>query len=151
MRNVVLSAAPIAIATDDPYSASFKIEDQKGIDFLPPRIVTRYHMFLQPISFRNDLDSYLNSRAPVTFLADLLSRLETSRTPGHKYHVQMLNALVLYLGQQAVANLTQKGVQISSTTVAHSSHTDIIQNLAINFDNEGTLQWRRSRQLFSVW
>ncbi|OQV15954.1 CCR4-NOT transcription complex subunit 1 [Hypsibius exemplaris] len=137
MRNVVLSAAPLTIANDDPYLATFKIEEQKGIDFLPPRIVTRYHMFLQPISFRNDLDSYLNSRAPVTFLADLSGRLEMTRSPGQRYHTQMLNALVLYLGQQAVQALTTKGIQINSTSVAHSSHMDIIQNLAINFDNEG--------------
>ena len=34
-------------------------------------------------------------------------------------------------------HVTNTGVQINSTSVAHSSHMDIIQNLAINFDNEG--------------
>lgn len=57
--------------------------------------------------------------------------------PGNKYNVQMMNALVLYVGTQAIAHIHSKGLTPSMSTIAHSSHMDIFQNLAVDLDTKG--------------
>ena len=49
----------------------------------------------------------------------------------------MMNALVLYVGMQAIAQIQSKGVTPSMPTIAHSAHMDIFQNLAVALDTEG--------------
>ena len=49
----------------------------------------------------------------------------------------MMNALVLYVGTQAIQLLNSKGLIPSMSTIAHSSHMDIFQNLAVDMDTEG--------------
>jgi len=41
-----------------------------------PRIMTSFAQAIQPASFKQDLDSYLKTRAPVTFLSELRSHLQ---------------------------------------------------------------------------
>ena len=51
-----------------------------------------------------------------------------------------MNALALYVGTQAINNIqTKQCVQISTKSIAHSSHMDIFQNLAVDLDTEGDL------------
>ena len=42
----------------------------------PPRILTNFAQAIQPGNFKRDLDSYLKTRAPVTFLSELRSHLQ---------------------------------------------------------------------------
>ena len=42
----------------------------------PPRILTNFSQAIQPATFKRDLDSYLKTRAPVTFLSELRSHLQ---------------------------------------------------------------------------
>lgn len=49
-----------------------------------------------------------------------------------------MNALVLYAGTQAIQHIHTKGLTPSMSTIAHSSHMDIFQNLAVDLDTEGT-------------
>jgi len=88
--------------------------------------------------FDQDLDSYLKTRSPVTFLSDLRSSLQ-SNEPGSRYNIPLMNALVLYVGTQAIGHINTKGLTPSMTTIAHSSHMDIFQNLAVDLDTEGRL------------
>lgn len=85
-----------------------------------------------------DLDSYLKTRSPVTFLSDLRSSLQ-SNEPGSRYNIPLMNALVLYVGTQAIQYIQTKGLSPSMSTIAHSSHMDIFQNLAVDLDTEGTI------------
>lgn len=48
-----------------------------------------------------------------------------------------MNAVVLYVGTQAIAYIRSKAQQPSMTTIAHSSHMDIFQNFTVDFDFEG--------------
>ena len=54
-----------------------------------------------------------------------------------KYNISLVNALVLYVGTQAIAQIHQKGQTPSTSTIAHSAHMDIFQNLAVDLDTEG--------------
>ena len=48
-----------------------------------------------------------------------------------------MNALVLYVGTQAIAYIHSKSGTPSMSTITHSSHMDIFQNLAVDLDTEG--------------
>jgi hypothetical protein len=50
-----------------------------------------------------------------------------------------MNALVLYVGTQAIAYIHSKSGTPSMSTITHSSHMDIFQNLAVDLDTEGKL------------
>lgn len=48
-----------------------------------------------------------------------------------------MNALVLYVGSQAIAYIHSKGGSPSMSNITHSSHMDIFQNLVADLDTEG--------------
>ena len=64
--------------------------------------------------------------------------LQVSSEPGMRYNMPLTNALVLYVGTQAIGHIHSKGLTPSMSTIAHSSHMDIFQNLAVDLDTEGT-------------
>ncbi|XP_021921568.1 CCR4-NOT transcription complex subunit 1 isoform X2 [Zootermopsis nevadensis] len=136
MRNLILSAFPRNMRLPDPFTPNLKV------DMLPeiahaPRVLTNFASMIQPMSFKKDLDSYLKARAPVTFLSDLRSNLQVSNEPGMRYNIPLMNALVLYVGAQAINFIRNKGLTPNMSTIAHSSHMDIFQNLAVDLDTEG--------------
>lgn len=63
-----------------------------------------------------------------------------SNEPGNRYNIQLINALVLYVGTQAIAHIHNKGSTPSMSTITHSAHMDIFQNLAVDLDTEGKMQ-----------
>lgn len=65
---------------------------------------------------------------------------QVTNDPGNRYNIPLINALVLYVGTQAIATIQAKGMSPSTTTIAHSSHMDIFQNLAVDLDTEGKPQ-----------
>ena len=66
-----------------------------------------------------------------------VSTLQVSSEPGMRYNIPLINALVLYVGTQAITYINTKGLTPSMSTIAHSSHMDIFQNLAVDLDTEG--------------
>jgi CCR4-NOT transcription complex subunit 1 len=54
-----------------------------------------------------------------------------------RYNISMINALVMYVGTQAIQFIRAKGHSPSMSSIAHSSHMDIFQNLAVDMDTEG--------------
>lgn len=65
--------------------------------------------------------------------------LQTTNEQGDRYKVPLMNALVLYVGTQAIAYIQNKSSTTSIATITHSSHMDIFQNLAVDLDTEGKL------------
>ena len=53
------------------------------------------------------------------------------------YNVSVLNAVVLYVGMQAIEQLQVKSQPLTMSTIAHTSFMDIYQNLAVSLDTEG--------------
>lgn len=62
---------------------------------------------------------------------------QVSNEPGVRYNMSVMNALVLYVGMQAIAQIQTKGLTPSMPTIAHSAHMDIFENLAVDLDTEG--------------
>ena len=61
-----------------------------------------------------------------------------STDSGCHYNIQLVNALVLYVGTQAIQHVNSKGQSPSMNTIAPSTHMDIFQNLTVNLDTEGS-------------
>ncbi|XP_072169675.1 CCR4-NOT transcription complex subunit 1-like [Diadema setosum] len=136
MRNLILSAFPRNMRLPDPFTPNLKVDMLADIAH-HPRILTNYVTVIQPASFKKDLDSYIKTRSPVTFLSELRSHLQVSQEPGQRYNVSLMNALVLYVGMQAINYIQSKGSTPSMSTITHSSHMDIFQNLVVDLDTEG--------------
>ncbi|CAG0913001.1 unnamed protein product [Notodromas monacha] len=133
-RNVILSAFPREMHLPDPFTPNLKME-QLPESGRPPRINANVIGAIQPASFKKDLDSYLKSRRPVAFLTDLRTNLQNPSE--NTYNVPLINALVLYVGTQAIAQLSANNQSTTMTNITHSSHMDIFQNLAVDLDNAG--------------
>uniref|UniRef100_A0A673Y1L0 CCR4-NOT transcription complex, subunit 1 n=1 Tax=Salmo trutta TaxID=8032 RepID=A0A673Y1L0_SALTR len=135
LRNLILSAFPRNMRLPDPFTPNLKVDMLSEIN-IAPRILTNF-TGVMPSQFKKDLDSYLKTRSPVTFLSELRSNLQVSNEPGNRYNIQLINALVLYVGTQAIAHIHNKGSTPSMSTITHSAHMDIFQNLAVDLDTEG--------------
>ncbi|KAM9854260.1 CCR4-NOT transcription complex subunit 1 isoform 2-T2 [Aulostomus maculatus] len=135
LRNLILSAFPRNMRLPDPFTPNLKVDMLSEIN-IAPRILTNF-TGVMPSQFKKDLDSYLKTRSPVTFLSELRSNLQVSNEPGNRYNIQLINALVLYVGTQAIAHIHNKGSSPSMSTITHSAHMDIFQNLAVDLDTEG--------------
>jgi len=135
LRNLILSAFPRNMRLPDPFTPNLKVDMLQEIN-VAPRILTNFTAIM-PATFKKDLESYLNSRSPVTFLSDLRSNLQMSSEPGLKYNVPLINSLVLHVGTTAITYIHSKGSTPSMATITHSSHMDIFQNLAVDLDTEG--------------
>ncbi|XP_014478138.1 PREDICTED: CCR4-NOT transcription complex subunit 1 isoform X5 [Dinoponera quadriceps] len=136
MRNLILSAFPRNMRLPDPFTPNLKVDMLQEIAHAP-RVLTNFASTIQPMTFKKELDSYLKARAPVTFLSELRSNLQVSQEAGVRYNIQLMNALVLYVGTQAIAFIRSKGHAPNMSTIAHSAHMDIFQNLAVDLDTEG--------------
>ncbi|RUS19853.1 hypothetical protein BC937DRAFT_86816 [Endogone sp. FLAS-F59071] len=133
LRNLILSAFPRNMRLPDPFTPNLKV------DLLPeinqsPRVLSDYSGALLANNFKQDIDIYLKSRAPVAFLLDLRSKLlldpnsAEAYNTGSKYNVPAINALVLYVGIQAITQ---------GAPITHSAPMDIFQQLLLDLDSEG--------------
>ncbi|CAB4419785.1 unnamed protein product [Rhizophagus irregularis] len=142
LRNLILSAFPRNMRLPDPFTPNLKV------DLLPeisqsPRVLSDYASALVANNLKNDIDNYLKSRSPISFPSDLKQKLmlDSNNQPeilstGSKYNVPVINALVLYVGIQAISQLHNKSNQ-GSNTLTHSAPMDIFQQLLIDLDSEG--------------
>ncbi|XP_065578848.1 CCR4-NOT transcription complex subunit 1-like isoform X2 [Artemia franciscana] len=136
MRNLILSAFPRSMRLPDPFTPNLKVDRLPEIH-QAPRVVANFAAAIQPLSFKNDLDAYLKTRGPVTFLSELRSVLQVNPDQGLRYNISMINALVLYVGTQAISAIQSKSMTPAMSTIGHSAHMDIFQSLAVNLDTEG--------------
>jgi CCR4-NOT transcription complex subunit 1 len=136
MRNLILSAYPRNMRLPDPFTPNLKVDMLSDIN-TAPRIHSNYAAAIQPLNLKKDLDLYLKQRSPVTFLSEIRGHVQISNEPGSRYNVPLMNALVLYVGTQAINQIRAKNQNPTMTNIIHNSHMDILQNLAVDLDNEG--------------
>ena len=139
LRNLVLSAFPRSMKLPDPLTPNLKVEMIGETDTPAPRIAFPYTNNI-PLKLKSALDSYIRMRQPVAFLGDLRSYLVVSPDPGCHYNIQLMNALVMYVGALGINALKGKNLIPSLATLtdsSHSPHSDIFQSLAADLDSEG--------------
>ena len=79
---------------------------------IAPRTVSNYATVLKP-AFKKDLDGYLKNRQPVAFLSEVRGHLQlpvNGPETGNRYNIQLINALVMYVGTSAIQYLRTKGL-----------------------------------------
>jgi CCR4-NOT transcription complex subunit 1 len=139
LRNLVLSAFPRCMKLPDPLTPNLKVDMIADFDSTPPKISYPY-IYNIPLKLKNDLDSYIKNRSPISFLSDLRSYLQSSPETGSHYNIQLMNALVIYVGTNGIQALRSKGLTPTHNNLAHASHSahsDIFQNLVVDLDSEG--------------
>jgi len=128
LRNLVLSAFPRNMRLPDPFTPNLKIELLQEISHAPPLPFT-YLAALQANNLRQDLESFLRTRQPASFIATLPARLmkasgEEGKPP--RVNTPVLNALVVHVGVKAIEDTVCQGLAI-----------EIFRHLANELDSEG--------------
>ncbi|KAI7825698.1 CCR4-Not complex component, Not1-domain-containing protein [Gamsiella multidivaricata] len=140
LRNLILSAFPRNMRLPDPFTPNLKVDLLAEIH-QPPRVLSDYTVNL-PVMFRRDLDAYLQNREQAAVLENVGEALTADSNGqdliagGSKYNVPMINALVLYVGVNGIAQLHVKTAE-SSSPIAQTPPMDIYQQLANELDAEG--------------
>jgi CCR4-NOT transcription complex subunit 1 len=164
LRNLILSAFPRNMRLPDPFTPNLKVDLLPEIA-QPPRIPAGYTAAL--LSLKGEVDAYLKTRQPASFLAELPAKLRLPPSTGATggiggghpggdgglpaYNTPAMNALVIYVGAQAIAQLQAKqqqqggvagagagaGAMTGSMAIAHSAPMDIFQALMKELDAEG--------------
>lgn len=133
LRNLVLSAFPRNMRLPDPFTPNLKVDLLPDIN-TPPRISPAFQDALNASNLRSLLDSFLRTRDP-SLLADLRGKLTLpaaeAQEQGTPHNVPLINALVLYVGAQAIGQLQSK------TPISHSPSMDIFLHLMFDLDPEG--------------
>merc|ERR1719510_2723922 len=109
MRNLILSAFPRNMRLPDPFTPNLKVDMLPEISIAP--------------RMRTNLQ---NGAAGLN-----------AEDGGMRYNIQLINALVMHVGTSAIQFIRSKGATPNMSTICHSSHMDIFQNLAVNLDTEG--------------
>lgn len=144
MRNLILSAFPRNMRLPDPFTPNLNVDHLQEIA-QPPRVLSNVAAALQVGNLRGDLDNYMRTRQPQQFVKRLVQRLIIPGSEGGeggagtdahpRLNVQILNALVLYVGNKAIDDARGQG---SAETVGTSSPAmDIFNHLAFELDSEG--------------
>ncbi len=102
----------------------------------PPRIFSNYAATLNHLNIRGALDKYIVTGTPQQFLEELPAMLRDEAGTGgsgrSKYNVMAINALVAYVGSQAILQRQSKSQKILENTPM-----DVFQSLAYALDMEG--------------
>lgn len=158
LRNLVLAAAPRAIRLPDPFEKTMVMEALPECS-VPPRVLGAPGDAL-PAMLRNEIDLYLRARAsatasmplPATLAAALRNCLasdpEEAATTLNRYSLRTVNALVLYLTQQAIVRVAAESATAAaeagrvsgdavSTSASSGAAADVLRGAVIELDSEG--------------
>ena len=72
-------------------------------------------------------------------LTTTVLHIQVSNEPGKQYNVSLINALVLFVGTQAITYIHSKSGTPSTSAIAHTAHMDIFQHLVVDLDTEGMI------------
>jgi CCR4-NOT transcription complex subunit 1 len=89
----------------DPFTPNLKVDLLPEIN-QPPHILSPVTQNI-PAAFKLEIDKFLETRTPVSLLVELPQKLLLTNPSevalyGTKYNVPLINALVLYIGIQAL-------------------------------------------------
>ena len=115
LKNLVLSAFPRVKRLPDPFMQGL-ILDNIVENKDPPKLAVNIPAILETLKIRSPLDKYLQSRLPDDFLHRLVERIKimpmengvqngiehVSKEKYSHYNKDLLNAVVLYVGMQAI-------------------------------------------------
>jgi hypothetical protein len=137
MRNLVLSAYPPSMRLPDPSMPNLKVD--KLLEMASePRVLSNFTTTLVSTGLKGIVDKYIQEASPrgrvQTKELGLTSRLlaKDSDIRSRSYNIGAVNALVLYLGQQSIAQTAPDGQPI-----INGPCTEVLQGFVRELDAEG--------------
>ncbi|KAJ3269632.1 hypothetical protein HDV01_001148 [Terramyces sp. JEL0728] len=135
LKNLILSAYPRDMRLPDPFTPNLKV------DLLPemnqnPQILSDYTQCLIDSNIKQELDTYLETRTPVSFLGRISSVLLNNSPSLPKYNISLINSLVFYVGVEAINQAQAKNIQ-GPPPVSNNVAMDIFQQLLVDLDSDG--------------
>uniref|UniRef100_A0A1I7ZD78 CCR4-NOT transcription complex subunit 1 n=1 Tax=Steinernema glaseri TaxID=37863 RepID=A0A1I7ZD78_9BILA len=141
LRTCVLAAAPVEFKQQniDPYDlesivSSDLMKNDPVMSPLEWDVVMKDETFLK---HKPELDNYLDNRTPVDYLTRLRDILKINNEKRGKYNMTLLNTIVLYVGMEAIKYHRKQNHDIHFSTIGATSYMDVLQNLSVQFCNEG--------------
>lgn len=134
LHNLVLSAYPSSfLDLPNPFIVGLKLDRLQEVRNVP-RIVSDYTTVLKRAEVKETVDMLLKSSelSDVT-VAKVLSAVHTSHSHNTTVNIPLLHALVLYIGQSAIAAAGQKGGQ---TFISDSPQASLLTKLSKELDPE---------------
>ncbi|KAF1329901.1 Ccr4-not transcription complex subunit 1, partial [Globisporangium splendens] len=154
LRNVILSAFSRSMRLPDPLTLGLQVSQLPEVS-VSPRLMPAWGSALAHNGIKDYVDEFLRatSNRAAVFPAELISKLmrpqnQLERDPGAcKYFIPALNALVLYLGKEAIVDMASASSPATNPADAAKSGTsvkfeqsasmDIFRFLADELDAEG--------------
>jgi len=130
----VLSALPREMCLPDPVTQREVLENLPEMDE-NPRLHREMSALLEA-GLRTRLDTYLLHRT-VDFLSELPNLLTVNPSPGCKYNISVINAIVIHVGTLAIDSIHEKRLRISVGTVANTAFMDVFQSLVVSLCTQG--------------
>ena len=122
----------------DPFTPNLKVDLLPEIS-QPPRMSADIEQFFRAQQMKADIEQYLKTRQPAHFITELKQSLlrpsSEASVYGTSYSVTQVNALVLYIGMQAIQQLHSKNP--STPPITQSAPMDLFQRLVTELDTEG--------------
>ena len=154
LKNLVLSAFPRMKRLPDPFMEGLRLENiVENRD--PPVINVNIAAILDGLKIQAPLEKYLQTGSPEDFPRKLVERIRTppmenglqngvkSKDKSPSYNVDLLNAIVLYVGMQAI-EASQKNEETGVLIFdPKSSHMALFADLNAELDIEGWLSFIR--------
>lgn len=138
MRNLLLSAFPRAMRLPDPFTLGLKVDLLPEIQQSPRFTATPEALLAGKPTLRKEIDRYITTRAPASWLATLPSLVmlppEESAAAGTRYDTVLINSLSFYVGVQA---MKLQGGEPGAAPPASSPAMDIFGSFASQLDTEG--------------
>jgi CCR4-NOT transcription complex subunit 1 len=142
ISNLILGSFPKDVNIALPNDPSFKSDSSEQNK--APVILSDYETPLKNNDIMQDLDQYLKTREPISFLLNLRNYLYSQNSKSESsYDVEVINSLVFYTGHQGVENNQRSDVSYLN----NSTSMDIFQQLFIDLDPEGKHKFLYNNQL----
>ncbi|KAH9125136.1 hypothetical protein AeMF1_004201 [Aphanomyces euteiches] len=138
LRNVILSAFSRSMRLPDPLTPGLQVAQLPEVN-ISPRLTPTWGAALAHNNLKEYLDEFLRAQSnrAAAFPHDLIGKLYRTTTPESgesRYMVPALNAVVLYLGKEAIADMTNEAKNIK---FEQSASMDVFRFLADELDVEG--------------
>lgn len=143
LRNVILSAFARSMRLPDPLTLGLQVSQLPEVS-VSPRLMPAWGSALAHNNIKDYVDEFLRatSNRAAVFPADLISKLlrpqsQLERDPGAcKYFVPALNALVLYLGKEAIVEMASAS---SPSAAAAAGATDAKNGTTVKFEQSASM------------
>jgi CCR4-NOT transcription complex subunit 1 len=150
LRNVILSAFSRAMRVPDPLTLGLQVSQLPEVG-IAPRLMPAWGAALSHNGIKEYIDEFLRatSNRAAVFPHDLISKLlksqaQIERDPAScKYSIPAMNALVLYLGKEAISEMANTAPSSrddkhgTTATFEQSASMDVFRFLADELDSEG--------------